>query len=233
MILLFATIFSSCLYVVEEKLLGSYSLDPLKVVGLEGLWGFIMWCILLPIFQQIECDKEKYKELCPYGRLEDSVQAFKDYAANPTLIWLSVAVTFTMAFFNGFGVAVTKNASSAQRATIDTARTLVIWVFFLIFEVYGNKENFYWLQLGGFLLLVIGTLVFNEIIVLPFLDFDKYTKPALALRAKHDMQDYIDKNAQENDALVERRTTGANKAIQQRDTNTMNGSVIGAPETTQ
>lgn len=41
------------------------------------------------------------------------MQAFRDYAANSTLIWLSIAVCFTMAFFNGFGVAVTKNASSA------------------------------------------------------------------------------------------------------------------------
>jgi drug/metabolite transporter (DMT)-like permease len=49
-IMIFATIFSSGLYVVEEKLLGSYSLDPLKVVGLEGLWGTIMWCGLLPLF---------------------------------------------------------------------------------------------------------------------------------------------------------------------------------------
>jgi drug/metabolite transporter (DMT)-like permease len=49
-ILLLATVFSSCLYVVEEKILGKYTLDPLKVVGLEGLWGLIMWCILLPIF---------------------------------------------------------------------------------------------------------------------------------------------------------------------------------------
>ena len=49
-ILLVAAAFSSCLYVVEEKLLGSYELDPLKVVGFEGLWGVIMWCILLPIF---------------------------------------------------------------------------------------------------------------------------------------------------------------------------------------
>jgi drug/metabolite transporter (DMT)-like permease len=49
-ILLLATVFSSGLYVVEEKLLGNYYLDPLKVVGLEGLWGLIMWCILLPVF---------------------------------------------------------------------------------------------------------------------------------------------------------------------------------------
>ncbi len=50
-ILIVATVFSSGLYVVEEKLLGSYELDPLKVVGLEGLWGTILWAILLPIFQ--------------------------------------------------------------------------------------------------------------------------------------------------------------------------------------
>jgi len=54
-ILLVATVFSSCLYIVEEKLLGDYYLDPLKVVGLEGLWGLIIWSILLPIFQQINC----------------------------------------------------------------------------------------------------------------------------------------------------------------------------------
>ena len=130
-----------------------------------------------------------------------------------------------MAFFNGFGVAVTKNASSAQRATIDTARTLVIWVFFLIFEVYNQKEDFYWLQLAGFILLVIGTLVFNEIIVVQFMDFDKYTKPALAQRAKNEMQDYINKNARENDALVDRRTTNADNNMIQRET--VHGSVIG------
>jgi|LauGreDrversion4_2_1035121.scaffolds.fasta_scaffold452983_2 drug/metabolite transporter (DMT)-like permease len=49
-ILLIATVFSSCLYIVEEKILGDYNLDPLKVVGLEGLWGLIIWTILLPIF---------------------------------------------------------------------------------------------------------------------------------------------------------------------------------------
>jgi hypothetical protein len=36
--------------IVEEKLLGDYYLDPLKVVGLEGMWGLAIWCVLLPIF---------------------------------------------------------------------------------------------------------------------------------------------------------------------------------------
>ena len=42
--------FAGGLYIVEEKLLSDYYLDPLKVVGLEGLWGFIMTLVILPIF---------------------------------------------------------------------------------------------------------------------------------------------------------------------------------------
>jgi drug/metabolite transporter (DMT)-like permease len=51
LLLIVAQLFSGGLYIVEDKLLGDYYLDPLKVVGLEGLWGFIMTLIILPIFQ--------------------------------------------------------------------------------------------------------------------------------------------------------------------------------------
>ena len=50
LLLIVAQLFSGGLYIVEEKLLGDYYLDPLKVVGLEGLWGLIMTLIILPIF---------------------------------------------------------------------------------------------------------------------------------------------------------------------------------------
>jgi drug/metabolite transporter (DMT)-like permease len=50
LLLIVAQLFSGGLYIVEEKLLGDYYLDPLKVVGLEGLWGLLMTIIILPIF---------------------------------------------------------------------------------------------------------------------------------------------------------------------------------------
>ena len=49
-------------------------------------------------------------------------------------------------------------------------------------EVNGKREEFYTLQLFGFIFLVIGTLVFNEIVVVPWFGFDQYTKAALAAR---------------------------------------------------
>jgi len=85
--------------------------------------------------------------------------------------------------FNGFGVAVTKNASAAQRSTIDTSRTVLIWIFFMVVPIYDIiLEHFRTLQLFGFILLVFGTLVYNEILVIPFFGFNLYTKEAIKKR---------------------------------------------------
>ena len=128
------------MFIVEEKLLGDYYLDPLKVVGFEGVWGVLMWAVLLPIFNNIPCDVEG---LCNHGYLENTLVAFSDFAANPILIVLSIGICFSIACFNAFGVAVTKNASAAQRSTIDTSRTVLIWIFFLAVPIYGVRlESF-------------------------------------------------------------------------------------------
>lgn len=118
--------------------------------------------------------------MCPYGVVEDTMRAFKDFGENPVLIVLSICICLSIASFNAFGVAVTKNASAAQRSTIDTSRTVLIWIFFMIVPIYGvHLESFSVLQLVGFILLSFGTLWYNEIIVIPFLGFNKYTKAAL------------------------------------------------------
>jgi drug/metabolite transporter (DMT)-like permease len=53
-----AQLFTSSQFVIEEKLLGNYYLHPLKVVGWEGLWGCLIYIILLPIMQFIPCHIE-------------------------------------------------------------------------------------------------------------------------------------------------------------------------------
>ena len=48
-------------------------MDPIYMTGMQGLWGFLMWLVILPIFQVIKCDN---KTLCPYGSIENSTLAF-------------------------------------------------------------------------------------------------------------------------------------------------------------
>ena len=163
-----AQCFTGGQFVTEEKLFEGRSLDPLYVVGLEGMWGCLIFAILLPVFQKIECDGP----LCHNGRLEDTQAALDDYQAHPILLAQSICNILSIAGFNVTGVMITKYASAAQRSTVDTCRTLVIWCVFLAM----GSEKFLIGELFGFFLLVLGTLVYNEIIEIPISLLNKNTK---------------------------------------------------------
>ena len=62
--------------------------------------------------------------------------------------------------FNFFGLSVTRSVSATSRSTIDTCRTLFIWIVSLGL----GWETFKWLQILGFALLVYGTFLFNGIV---------------------------------------------------------------------
>ena len=48
-LLLVSQCFTGCLFISEEVFLSGYYLDPFLVVGLEGMWGTLAFCIILPI----------------------------------------------------------------------------------------------------------------------------------------------------------------------------------------
>ena len=66
--------------------------------------------------------------------------------------------------FNFFGLSVTRTVSATSRSTIDTCRTLFIWIVSLGL----GWESFKWLQIVGFGLLVYSTFVFNGLVQAPF-----------------------------------------------------------------
>ena len=76
----------------------------------------------------IHCDNDKF---CNNGYIENSRFAFTQLGDNYWLILQSIGIIISIAFFNAFGVGVTKHASAPQRSTIDTSRTVLIWVVFL------------------------------------------------------------------------------------------------------
>ena len=182
--MLLSQCFTGVMFIVEEKILGGYYLDPFQIVGTEGMWGLCYYLALLPIMQLIKCNSA----LCNFNYFENSSYAFAQYAANPVLIAQSLGNMCSIACFNCFGIATTKYASAAQRSTIDTSRTLLIWFFSCLFL----GEPFYWQSIIGFVLLVLGTLMYNEILVIPFLGFDQNTKEAIAKRNKENGEQATD-----------------------------------------
>jgi hypothetical protein len=72
----------------------------------------------------------------------------------------------SIAFFNYSGVSVTKEMSATTRMVLDSVRTLTIWVYGMLV----GWETFFYLQVVGFILLLTGTFVYNNIIVTPILN---------------------------------------------------------------
>jgi len=155
-LMLGALLIQSAQLIVEEKLFRTYYLSPLKVVGFQGLFGICIYLVFLPIAYFIKCGGD----LCPAGRLEDSLMALRGLKENYVLLILVIALMIDISVFNTLGNSVTKYASWANRATINTVKVVLVWIFFLIYWGEG-QEHFHWLQFGGFILIVIGTFTFN------------------------------------------------------------------------
>ena len=46
-------VFAALQFVVEEKYVKHYRIPASLAVGLEGFWGLILSCLLLPLFQNV------------------------------------------------------------------------------------------------------------------------------------------------------------------------------------
>lgn len=184
-LLIFAQIFTGSMFIVEEYFIGDYYLDPMKVVGIEGMWGACYYIILLPFMQLIKCSgTDGLNALCSFGYLENSAYAFKQMGDNPLIVVYSIGMMASIAIFNVCGITTTKIASAAQRSTIDATRTLSIWIVSIMLG-----ETFHWEAIIGLVFITFGTLLYNEIVVLPCMGFDKYTKVALSARAGKEKRD--------------------------------------------
>ena len=73
----------------------------------------------------------------------------------------------SIAFFNFAGISVTKELTATTRMVLDSVRTLVIWVVSMAI----GWQSFFYLQLIGFCILLVGMMLYNDIIILPGIKF--------------------------------------------------------------
>lgn len=93
----------------------------------------------------------------PRQVLEDALDAFCQIGHKPLILLALLGNTVSIAFFNFAGISVTKEISATTRMVLDSLRTLVIWVVSLAL----GWEHFQGLQVLGFLVLLVGTALYN------------------------------------------------------------------------
>ncbi|KAJ3159731.1 hypothetical protein HDU86_001381 [Geranomyces michiganensis] len=159
MLVVLAQTFTASQFVIEEKILSKYHVPAIRAVGLEGLFGLITTGALMPI-SYFWFGKGT-------GNFFDLPVGYSEIVNNPQVLWSGFGIIFSIAFFNWFGLSVTRSISATSRSTIDTCRTIFIWMISLAL----GWEHFRWLQVLGFLVLLYGTFLFNDVAPPPPFEF--------------------------------------------------------------
>ncbi|KAF1958421.1 MFS general substrate transporter [Byssothecium circinans] len=144
-----AQIFTATQFVAEERIMEKYSMEPIRVVGWEGIFGFLVTLVVMVILH--------FAIGTGYFNAREGLYQMTHF---PAIAFSSILIMISIGGFNFFGLSVTRTVSATSRSTIDTCRTLFIWMVSLGL----GWETFKWLQVLGFALLVYGTFLFNDLI---------------------------------------------------------------------
>ena len=109
------------------------------------------------------------------------------------------------------GLTITKNAGAVFKVILDTLRTITVWIISVIIRFEDLKPpGKVILELSGFIFLIMGNLIYNELVVLKFCGLHKYIKKN---REKNENkqnddtyqsiedQDTLDKSQESNDLI--------------------------------
>ncbi|XP_072913573.1 solute carrier family 35 member F6 [Hemitrygon akajei] len=154
LLIIMAQIVVAIQMVLEEKFVYKHDVHPLRAVGTEGIFGFIILTLLLIPMYYIPVGEFGGN---PRGVLEDALDAFCQIGMNPLIVVALLGNILSIAFFNFAGISVTKEISATTRMVLDSLRTIIIWIVSLAV----GWEQFHGLQILGFLILLMGTGLYN------------------------------------------------------------------------
>merc|ERR1719218_575142 len=123
--------------------------------------------------------------------IENTHGAIYQISHSTPLLCAVIGSIFSIAFFNFSGVTVTQKASAVARSTIDVSRTIIIWAV----ELGMGWNTFNALQLTGFVVLALGTMIYNRLITFSALDTPSTEELTAILKKGHekarDIEDFI------------------------------------------
>ena len=169
-----------------EKILEG--LEPLEIVGLQGIWGtVIVLVICVPAAYFIQGDEFRAgidKNNNALTSFESIVDTFYRVGKNSKLAALYFVYLFILFFFNIGVIAVVNYTSAINYTIVITVRSLLVWVIFLIVGAVVGPEgkegnysyaelwtNFSFLQLVGFIINLLATIINNRFIQFPCLPY--------------------------------------------------------------
>jgi len=151
--------------VYDEYLIKELNIPIMIVLGMEGVWGVLISLLIVCPFCLIVPGKDPSLF---GGSLENIGDSFQMLAHSTNLALIILASIFAIFGYDTSGMTVTGTLSSVHRTIYEALRPLTTWVFMLFITLCGSPygetwSKWSWLQLGGFVILVFSSLVFNNV----------------------------------------------------------------------
>lgn len=174
LLIVLAQVCTASQFVIEEHIMSKWIVTPSTLVAYEGMYGagITLGAMCLASITVVR------------GRPDSSfniVSSLHDMFANSSVLYSSIIIMTSIACFNFFGITLTNSMNATVRSTIDTCRTLLVWLVSLSL----GWESFKFIQFVGFAMLVLGTLLFNGAITV-----DKNKLPKWLAKDYPDDQDH-------------------------------------------
>lgn len=174
------------MFVYEEKILKEYRIQVLEIVGWEGVWGIFITSIFIVAFYFIPGED--------FGSAENPIQASLQLIHSKELIVSMLISSLVIGPFNYFGTSLTKYASAMHRCLVDASRMCIVWFV----SMCCNWESFKTNQAMGYLLIIVGNLLYYGIISLGAEKKENNEKPMkLDLEEDNNEDDEINKDKKE------------------------------------
>lgn len=187
LILLIAALVIQGFYLVfEESILKKYEISPMRWAGTAGHFAMIHMFNYIVIFSFVPCPDAW---LCTIGgSFEDPYRAIRDLWEKKKILFWCLTMMLSIAFYNFASLSLIQRVSSVYRSLWDSARTISVWVFSVALGLENFSPSAFPFQLCGFLGLLLGNFVYNEIVELKFCglnkDLKKYQKNSTNSRSQ-------------------------------------------------
>jgi hypothetical protein len=114
----------------------------------------LVW-LTIPIFSKIPVPVTT----CSSGVLENNLDAIYEVRSNPLLLKLTIfgiLASFLVCYFSLYVIHMT---NAMQKIMLALLKSIIMWVFFMLYDGEGHEE-WSWVKALGMLLLVFGTIWF-------------------------------------------------------------------------
>lgn len=183
--------FYSVKQINDKYIMEKYFISPYILLLCQGIFGlFISLCYLCFLFLLSDNFRNDY-----FSYFEnESFEGMKDIVNDASIPGCLLLLAFAGTFVNIFLMQTKKYLTPTHRSIADSLNAFFTWVVTLVFykdaNVLKNEWNWYkYFDILGYILITLGSLMYNELIIVHVWDLDKDIKIHIEKRAEEEIKD--------------------------------------------